>query len=89
MKVRIMYWKEIPVQVQATDDSETQSLQLEPRFQEAVDAVSMMEGSYGSDEYLDAWEWGEYTEIQGELSGFLNRSQTDTTKVCHEILYPN
>ena len=71
MKVRIMYWKEIPVQVQATDDSETQSLQLEPRFQEAVDAVSMMEGSYGSDEYLDAWEWGEYTEIQGELSEVL------------------
>ena len=53
-----MYWKEIPVQVQATDDSETQSRQLEPRFQEAVDAVCMMEGSYGSDEYLDAWEWG-------------------------------
>ncbi|MBM40252.1 MAG: hypothetical protein CL765_08035 [Chloroflexi bacterium] len=71
LKVRIMYWKEIPVQVQATDDSETQSLQLEPRFQEAVDAVSMMEGSYGSDEYLDAWEWGEYTEIQGELSEVL------------------
>ena len=66
-----MYWKEIPVQVQATDDSETQSRQLEPRFQEAVDAVSMMEGSYGSDEYLDAWEWGEYTEIQGELNEVL------------------
>ena len=71
MKVRIMYWKEIPVQVQATNDSETQSLQLEPRFQEAVDAVSMMEGSYGSDEYLDAWEWGEYVEIQGELNEVL------------------
>ena len=71
MKVRIMYWKEIPVQVQATDDSKTQSLQLESRFQEAVDAVSMMEGSYGSGEYLDAWEWGEYFEIQGELSEVL------------------
>ena len=51
-----MYWKEIPVQVQATKDSETQSLPLDSRFQEAVDAISMMEGSYGSDEYLDAWD---------------------------------
>ena len=67
-----MYWKEIPVQVQATKDSETQSLPLGSRFQEAVDAISMMEGSYGSDEYLDAWEWGEYFEMPGELDDVLN-----------------
>ena len=66
-----MYWKEIPVQVQATKDSETQSLPLGSRFQEAVDAISMMEGSYGSDEYLDAWEWGEYFEIPGTLDDVL------------------
>ena len=72
MKVRLMYWKEIPVQVQATNDSETQSLPLYSRFQEAVDAISMMEGSYGSDEYLDAWEWGEYFEMPGELDDVLN-----------------
>ena len=66
-----MYWKEIPVQVQATDESETQSLPLEPRFQEAVDAISMLDGSYGSDEYLDAWEWGEYFEMSGELDDVL------------------
>ena len=72
MKVRLMYWKEIPVQVQATKDSETQSLPLDSRFQEAVDAISMMEGSYGSDEYLDAWEWGEYFEMSGELDDVLN-----------------
>ena len=57
-----MYWKEIPVQVQATDESETQSLPLEPRFQEAVDAISMLDGSYGSDEYL---------EMSGELDDVL------------------
>ena len=71
MKVRLMYWKEIPVQVQATNDSETQSLPLDSRFQEAVDAISMMEGSYGSDEYLNAWEWGEYFEIPGTLDDVL------------------
>ena len=68
-----MYWKEIPVQVQATNESETQSqsLPLESRFQEAVDAISMLDGSYGSDEYLDAWEWGEYFEMSGELDAVL------------------
>ncbi len=71
MKVRLMYWKEIPVQVQITNNSETQSLPLDSRFQEAVDAISMMEGSYGSDEYLDAWEWGEYFEMFGELDNVL------------------
>lgn len=65
-RVRIMYWKEIPVQVQAQDDNGQVSAQLEPRFQEAADAVAMMDGSYGSDAYLDAWGYGEFVEITGE-----------------------
>ena len=60
-----MYWKEIPVQVQALDESGVVSRQLDDRFQEGVDAISMFDGSSGSDEYLDAWEWGEYTEAEG------------------------
>ena len=64
-KVRTMYWKEIPVQVQALDDSGAVSRQLDDRFQEGVDAISMLDGSSGSDEYLDAWEWGEYAEVEG------------------------
>ena len=75
-----MYWKEIPVQVQALDDKGTVSRQLDDRFQEGVDAISMLDGSSGSDEYLDAWEWGEYAEVEGPgaeaadgLAGRLNR----------------
>ena len=66
VKVRVMYWKEIPVQVQATDGSGQVSKQLDPRFQEGVDAVSMFDGSAGSDDYLIAWEWGEYREVGGD-----------------------
>lgn len=65
-RVRIMYWKEIPVQVQAQDENGQVSAQLESRFQEAADAVAMMDGSYGSDAYLDAWGYGEFIEIIGE-----------------------
>lgn len=60
-----MYWKEIPVQVQAQDDSTTVSRQLDPRFQEGVDAVAMFDGSAGTDDYLMAWEWGSFIELRG------------------------
>ena len=64
-KVRIMYWKEIPVQVQAQDGAGTVSRQLDPRFQQGVDAVAMFDGSAGTDDYLMAWEWGEFEEVEG------------------------
>ena len=64
-KVRTMYWKEIPVQVQAQDESGQMSKQLDTRFQEGVDKIALLDGSSGSDDYLMAWEWGEYTEMKG------------------------
>ena len=65
-KVRVMYWKEIPVQVQAQDDDGgAASTPLDARFQEGVDAVSMMDGSGGSDDYLMAWEWSYYRDVAG------------------------
>ena len=56
--VRLMYWKEIPVQVQAVDDAGTVSVPLHDRFQQGVDALAMADGSAGTDDYLIAWEWG-------------------------------
>ncbi len=64
-KVRLMYWKEIPVQVQAEDESGRASKPLDDRFQQGADAVSMMDGSYGSDDYLNGWGWGEHSEVAG------------------------
>ncbi len=66
-KVRVMYWKEIPVQVQATDGDEQISKPLDERFQQAVDAVSMLDGSAGGDDYLMAWNWGEYFDVEGSV----------------------
>ena len=64
-KVRIMYWKEVPVQVQAEDESGRVSRPLDDRFQKGVDAISMFDGSSHSDEYMTAWAWGEYSEVAG------------------------
>ena len=63
-RVRVMYWKEIPVQVQAEDESGQISKQLDERFQQGVDAVSMFDGSANSDEYLMAWNWGNFIEME-------------------------
>lgn len=64
-KARVMYWKEIPVQVQAMDGPEQVSRPLDERFQQGVDAISMFDGSAGTDDYLMAWNWGEYFEVEG------------------------
>ena len=64
-RVRVMYWKEIPVQVQAQDDEGQVSRPLEARFQEAADAVAMFDGSAGTDSYLDGWGFGPFIEVDG------------------------
>ena len=63
--VQILYWKEIPIQVQADDGTTKVSRPLDSRFQEAADAIAMFDGSFGSDAYLDAWEWQHYAEYTG------------------------
>ena len=63
--VRILYWKEIPIQVEADDGATKASRPLDSRFQEAADAIAMFDGSFGSDAYLDAWEWQHYADYTG------------------------
>ena len=65
VRVRVMYWKEIPVQVQAEDADGKVSRQLDDRFQHAADHVAMVDGSMGSDEYLDGWGFGPYEDGDG------------------------
>ncbi len=74
--VRVMYWKEIPVQVQASDGSGSVSRPLDPRFQQAVDAIAMFDGSAGTDAYLSAWEWGPYVEATGSAKDAAERLAT-------------
>ena len=61
-RVRVMYWKEIPVQVQAEDANNRVTRQLDERFQQAVDVIAMTDGSQGTDEYLEGWQFGPYFE---------------------------
>ena len=72
-KYRIMYWKEIPVQVKVEDDLDVISEPLDPRFQQAVDAISMFDGSMGSDDYLMGWTWGEEIKIEGNAKDIVQK----------------
>ena len=65
-RVRVMYWKEIPVQVKAQDEWEEVSIMLDDRFQQGVDAVSMLDGSSRSEDYMMGWQWGPITNVLGD-----------------------
>ena len=86
-QVRVMYWKEIPVQVQAQDGDDSVSMPLDPGFQEAVDSIAMFDGSAGSDDYLDGWDWGQYKEVGGAQMRRRVRRRTATTPGCLPILW--
>lgn len=64
-EARILYWKEIPAQVQARDAQNECSILLQERFQQGIDSIAMQDGSTGTDQYLDGWQWGKYKEING------------------------
>ena len=63
---RVMSWRDIPAQVQASDGSGTTvNVQLPTYFQQEIDRIAMREGLIDSDEYLDAWAWSEPAEREG------------------------
>lgn len=64
-KYQVLYWKDIPSVVEATDASGSAKVQLSERFQLLIDTVAMRLGLAGTDEYLDQWEHGEEQERPG------------------------
>ena len=64
-RYQIMYWKDIPAQVKAQDETGIEKAKLPDRFSEAIDAAAMAEGSADSDAYLAGWNWGPEQERPG------------------------
>lgn len=54
-ELTVIYWRDIPTQVTATDGSRTARRQLDERFLKAVDAAAMKAGLVESDAYLEHW----------------------------------
>ena len=60
-----MAWKHIPSQVKAWAGDSSVKGMLPDRFQAAIDAYAMKDGSTEMDAYLDGWAWGPVEERPG------------------------
>ena len=64
-KYQVMFWKHIPAQVKAWDGKGEVKRLLPDRFQTAIDAYAMKDGSTEMDSYLEGWRWGDPQERSG------------------------
>ena len=64
-KYQVMFWKHIPAQVKAWDGNGEAKRILPDRFQAAIDAYAMKDGSTEMDSYLEGWHWAEAQERAG------------------------
>jgi Virulence factor len=64
-KYQVMFWKHIPAHVKAWDDQGEVKRLLPDRFQAAIDAYAMKEGSTEMDTYLEGWRWSGTLERPG------------------------
>ena len=62
---QVMFWKHIPSQVKAWEGGTEVKRMMPDRFQVAIDAFAMKDGSTDMDAYLDGWGWGPVEERAG------------------------
>jgi hypothetical protein len=62
---QVMFWKHIPSQIKAWDETSEAKRMLPDYFQAAIDAYAMKDGSTDLDAYLDGWRWGPVEERSG------------------------
>ena len=54
-ELTVIYWRDIPAQVNAADGAAIARVQLPERFQQAIDAAAMQAGLVDADAYLEHW----------------------------------
>ena len=64
-KVQIMYWKDVPYAVRASDEKGRVSKQLPREFEAVVDAAAMTDGATEQKAYQAAFRWGDAEERPG------------------------
>ena len=65
---QIVYWQDIPSQVDARGDGGTHKAMLSQRFQELIDIVAMKKNLTQSDDYINAWAKGPKQERSGSAA---------------------
>lgn len=71
-EVKVMYWKDIPYGVRATDESGQVTRQLPEGFGQAVDAAAMADGDTDQEAYRAGFAWGAAEERPGSAEEVAN-----------------
>jgi hypothetical protein len=87
---QVMFWKHIPSQVKAWADGAEAKRMMPDRFQVAIDAFAMKDGSTDMDAYLDGWHWGPVEERPGTPEEVLNAviQELDSTHPRARLMKP-
>src|SRR5438876_6933877 len=62
---QILYWQEIPSQVDAREAGKSHKEMLSKRFQELIDMIATKRNLTESDDYIAGWSKGEKVERPG------------------------
>ena len=66
VRYRVLAWRDIPTQVEATDSTGVVVKRPMPRwFMQEISRITMREGLAGTDDYLDEFEWSAPVERAG------------------------
>lgn len=65
-EVTIVYWRDIPAQVIVGKGRKAAKVQLNERFEQAIDRAAMKTGAAGTDEYLAEWRKADPYELPGD-----------------------
>lgn len=64
--VTIVYWRDIPAQVIVGKGRRGHKVQLEERFEQAIDRAAMKVGAKDADAYLADWRKAPPYEVEGD-----------------------
>jgi hypothetical protein len=65
--VTVLYWRDIPAQVNAKAGRKTAKRQLPERFQVAIDMAAMRSRAHEAGSYLEEWRRGDPVECGNDL----------------------
>jgi hypothetical protein len=89
-KYQVMFWKHIPAHVKAWDEGGEVKRLLPDRFQAAIDAYAMKDGSTDMDAYLEGWRWSEAQERPGSAEDVARAivTELDATNPRSRLMSP-